>query len=354
VFERLLADETLLNKLTAQPLIVQKTLSNDRFRARLFKNRQSLESIIIDARFVQEKRVYERLALAIELQHTWERLRSHLQADISKEKQKLIVARSNITHKDDIRDAILDVICSGDKILLNNCKMKFPDRHSLWVVMEEILINEEYYFETDTDSPRILDCGTHFGLAIYYFKSLYPKARITGFEPVPALLRLAHENVRSSGYVNVEILPYAISDKQETAIFTISRTDSMAGSLTSRRRVMGDDVLEIKVQCRPLSTYLHEPVHFLKLDIEGREDTVLEEIASQLVNVQHMFCEYHHGGGLPTSRLAKILYLLDEAGFTTHVSKSLSSHRYTSRRSMMFIDKPYSVTIWAKNKNWQE
>jgi FkbM family methyltransferase len=349
----ILADETLLNKLTAQPLLVQKTLSNDLFRSNLFKNRESLESLILDSRFVQQKSAYERLALAFEIQNTWERLRPHLQADIAKEKQKFNIARSNITHKNDIRDAILDVICSGDKILLKNCKMKFPDRHSLWIVIQEILINEEYYFETDTDSPRILDCGAHFGLAIYYFKSNYPKARITGFEPVPALNSLARENVLSSGYANVEILPYALSDKQGTSTFKISRSDSMAGSLTSRRRLMGDDIIEIKVECSPLSTYLHEPVHFLKLDIEGKEDTVLEEAAPQLVNVQHIFCEYHHGGGLPTNRLTKILHLLEEAGFITYVTNSLNFKLYT-HRSMMFIDKPYSATIWAKNTNWQE
>ena len=59
--------------------------------------------------------------------------------------------------------------------------MKFPDRHSLWVVMEEVLLREEYYFDIEIPNPRILDCGSHVGLAIYYFKSLYPEAVITGF-----------------------------------------------------------------------------------------------------------------------------------------------------------------------------
>ena len=47
-----------------------------------------------------------------------------------------------------------------------------------------------------------------------------------------------------------------------------SESDSMAGSLTERRRESGDYCAEIPVECRRLSPYLEEPVHFLKLDIE--------------------------------------------------------------------------------------
>lgn len=126
----------------------------------------------------------------------------------------------------------------------------------------------------------------------------------------------------------------------------------MAGSLTARRRESGDEVETIEVECRRLQEYLRQPVHFLKIDIEGAEDKVLADCADSLHNVQHLFCEYHHGSGLATNRLAKILALLDDVGFAVHVSKSTDNYRHTHRRAMSFVKGPYSAVLWAKNKKW--
>src|SRR5262245_55665784 len=43
----------------------------------------------------------------------------------------------------------------------------------------EIFQRELYRFHTDSAGPKILDCGANIGLAVIYFKRLYPHARIT-------------------------------------------------------------------------------------------------------------------------------------------------------------------------------
>ena len=161
------------------------------------------------------------------------------------------------------------------------------------------------------------------------------------------------ENIRERGYKDCEILPYALNDTEGTRTFLVSGSDSMAGSLTDRRRVAGDKISEIEVECRRLSLFLQEPVHFLKLDIEGSEDAVLSEAGELLQNIQHIFCEYHHGGGLKHERLAIILTVLEKAGFDTLVGKSFSTQIGSSYRPMSFVDRPYSAVIWAKNRNWR-
>ena len=170
--------------------------------------------------------------------------------------------------------------------------------------------------------------------------------------PRRAFRKIARENVKKNDFDDVEILPYAISDTDEKTFFNVSSRDSMAGSLTDRRRAGGDDIESIEVQCRRLSHYLDEPIHFLKLDIEGAEDKVLEEAAEHLKNVEHLFCEYHHGNGLPLNRLAKILAILDEAGFEVHVGPPSSIRQYTRPQPLSFLKKPYSALLWAKNLNW--
>ena len=37
-------------------------------------------------------------------------------------------------------------------------------------IAKEIFENKEYYFSSPTPAPKILDCGSHIGLATLYFK----------------------------------------------------------------------------------------------------------------------------------------------------------------------------------------
>ncbi len=328
--------------------IYARILSDDLLSRRIFGDSRAFEKIFSD------EWITHRLFPVIEFQQTWRAIRPLVQAENVEIMQKFRAVQTKfIQGNRDIKNLLMDVICEGNQVFLVNGIMKFPDRQSLWTLIHEILINEEYYFEANTDSPRILDCGTHFGLAIYYFKNLYPKSKITGFEPVPALRELALENVRLNNYDDVEILPYALADTEQPATFFVSNSYSMAGSLTKRRFVAGDEVSEIEVECRKLSEFLYEPIHFLKLDIEGSEDVVLAEAKQFLGNVQYIFCEYHHGSGLDTNRLGKLILLLDQSGFNIHVNKSFHFQYHTHHRPCIFIDHPYSAVIWAKNRNWK-
>jgi FkbM family methyltransferase len=303
---------------------------------------------------VLEDTLDDRLLATIEFCQSWEILSRVVQTDKMNTARQYNVAKARLRNKNDVKDRLLDLICEGNDVFLANGVMRFPDRHSLWTLIHEILINEDYFFETDTASPYIVDCGTHFGLAIYYFKSIYPQARVRGFEPVPEMRELALENIHNNNYVDVDIFPYALSDAEKQATFLVSESYSMAGSLTDRRRHFGDNIVEITVECRKLSEYLNEPVHFLKMDIEGLEDKVLAEAEPFLGNVQQLVCEYHHGMGLASDRLGKILLLLDRAGFDTHVSKSTIYQRRALHRPMALVDQPYSAIIWAKNRNWSD
>jgi hypothetical protein len=126
----------------------------------------------------------------------------------------------------------------------------------------------------------------------------------------------------------------------------------MAGSLFDRRRAFGDNVDEIEVECCKLSDYLHEPIHFLKLDVEGAEDIVLTDSRPLLKNIQYIFCEYHQGLGLSSGRLGKILHLLNESGFEAQIGKSFNYQQVSKFKPMEMVERPYSAVIWAINLNW--
>lgn len=266
--------------------------------------------------------------------------------------ERFAQARRAIRSEDHIHGRFLDAVLDGDNLPLSRGVVRIPDRTAIWSLLHEIMLHEDYYFACGTDTPRILDCGAHVGMAIYYFKSIYPKARIIAFEPAPELRAVAQANIERNGFTDVELLPYALFDTRGTTTFHLSEDYTMAGSLHPRRREMGETVRSIGVECRVLSDYLREPVHFLKLDIEGTEDIVLAEAEPWLRNVQHLFCEYHHGAGLANGRLARILAILDRAGFEVNVDKSFSYGGRTRCRPMTALGGPASEVIWARNLNW--
>jgi len=243
------------------------------------------------------------------------------------------------------------LLCTGTTLRMRLGDMKFPDSRTAWVQLNEIFVNEDYLFEFEGDSPKILDVGTHIGLAIYFFKSIFPAARIIGFEPNPQVREIAEENIKNCGFENVSIMPYAISDTEQSVTFHIAQKDSMASSLLPRDR-NGEKYEAIEVECRKLSAWLNEPVDFLKLDIEGEEDRVLNECRGKLRLVHHIFCEYHQGDGLAQKRFGEILGLLDSEGFEFHVSKSWGWHKMSHVRPFKFVERPYSAIIYARNKTW--
>jgi hypothetical protein len=80
--------------------------------------------------------------------------------------------------------------------------------------------------------------------------------------------------------------------------------------------LLGSGKNSVKVRVEMLSKYLDEPVDFLKLNIEGKEIAVMEEVANsgKLCNVQELVIEYH-GWPNKDQRLGYLLRILDHQGF---------------------------------------
>ena len=330
---------------------LEEVKRGDLGRALLFAGQpHALERLSHMDGFLEEVLGSPRLHAMATLLDTWVGLCPLLSADDPDREARLGTALRSIEKAEQARGVVLDLITKGDIVRLTHGTLRFPCRHSLWTLMHEILLNEDYYFESDSDTPHIIDGGAHLGMAIYYFKSRYPNACITAFEPHPELHALAAENVARNGWEGVKILPHALAGTRREAIFHISESWSMAGSLSERRATLGDTVRDVTVQCVPLSDYLRAPVDFLKLDIEGAEDEVLEEAAPWLHNVANIFCEFHQGAGLSSGRLARILAVLEQANFDVQVGKS---HNYQERsrwRPLTHFDGAASMVIWARRR----
>lgn len=191
-------------------------------------------------------------------------------------------------------------------------QLKINDVPNYYSLVKDIALGGIYEFATGRPDPRILDCGSNIGASILYFKSLYPSARVIGFEADPLVLPYLEGNLRANNLRDVEIVRAALSSSAGQVGFL---PDGLyGGRISSAEESLDASAQEIRVPTARLYDYLDEPVDFLKMNIEGAEFEVLLDASDRLPNIEQMVIEYHHLPGLPRT-LHQILDLLHDRGF---------------------------------------
>jgi FkbM family methyltransferase len=195
----------------------------------------------------------------------------------------------------------------------------------LRILIHEIFVEGCYFFRVQRPDPVILDCGSNIGVSIAFFKALYPRSRVIGFEPDPSTFKQLAENVRVNGLVGVEINNVALSEADGNIEFFISAEErgSLLMSAHKERLLMSahDEErrsgMRITVPSRRLSTFVPDQVDLLKMDIEGSEVSVLCELESSgaLARIDQMHLEYHHHISSTRDSMSEVLALLERNGF---------------------------------------
>jgi FkbM family methyltransferase len=210
-------------------------------------------------------------------------------------------------------------------ILPGQSKMGFQvthfDQQTLRYLYREIFARQYYYFISQGKTPSILDCGANVGMASLYFKWLYPEARIRAFEPDPTTFRLLQENL-ARNRLDVETYNCALWDEDTELEFYVD--SARPGSLLMSTEASRSKTKPIRVPATRLSSFIDGPIDFLKLDVEGAEHRVLEDLiqAGKLKHVRQMVVEYHHRIGQQRSRLGVFLHKLEGAGFEYQIHAS--------------------------------
>lgn len=165
-------------------------------------------------------------------------------------------------------------------------KIKMVDPASFLFMYNEIFLKRIYKFNTTSIKPYILDCGANIGLSVIYFKMLYPNCKIVAFEPDKKIFRILKQNIRCFNYNDIKLVPKGIWKEKTTVDFQPDGSDG--GRISSP----GDQKI-IKIETLSLRDYLYKKVDFLKIDIEGVEVEVFEDIKNKLRYVDKIFVEYH-------------------------------------------------------------
>ena len=194
------------------------------------------------------------------------------------------------------------------------------NHRTLFFLYREIFARQCYLFHARTARPFILDCGANIGMAVLYFKWLYPDAEVWAFEPEPRAFLALQQNVARNHLADVRVHDIALWDADGELNLFVPGIDagSFAASVSPARR--GGTALNVR--CARLSSFIEREVDFLKLDVEGAELQVITDLAEsgKLALIHQMVIEYHHNIPTETAALSSLLRLLEDAGFTYQIS----------------------------------
>jgi FkbM family methyltransferase len=188
---------------------------------------------------------------------------------------------------------------------------------------ESIFVDQIYQFNCASKTPVIIDCGANMGTSVLYFKWLFPQAKVVAFEPDKHIFEVLNNNISKNKFNDVSLINKAVWTNHQDMFFNSNKAQSSKLII---------DESAIKVACVRLKDFMQDfkQIDFLKLDIEGAELPVLQDIASELHRVKHLFIEYHSMVHEP-QKLSQLLSILEQAGMRYFIGGNHSKSPFTNR-----------------------
>lgn len=175
----------------------------------------------------------------------------------------------------------------------------YPSLYLLRHLFNEVVLEPTYRFASRRKDPVIIDAGANVGLAMLFYKYQYPQARMICFEPDPKSFAILEQNIMANRFADVTAHNVALSDKPGS--LTLYYNDDLVGDTTASisRQFRGhrqdqENISRQTVKAVTLSDYLRQPVDLLKIDIEGSEGKVFQDIGRRLGKVRAIQMEYHY------------------------------------------------------------
>jgi FkbM family methyltransferase len=195
--------------------------------------------------------------------------------------------------------------------------IEYVDGMSLKWQYWEIFVQKSYDFEAQREDPIIVDCGGNVGLSTIWFKHRYPKSEVTVFEADPAIAEVLSANLLALGLTDVQVVGSAVWTEAGRVSYASDPADS--GRIDPRH---GEQVVDTV----RLAEFITQPIDLLKLDIEGAEYAVIQDLCETgaISRVRRIVCEVH---GRPENNvaLADLLSGLAEHGFSYTVAAARSA-----------------------------
>lgn len=155
--------------------------------------------------------------------------------------------------------------------------LKTGDYEIFFKLFIDIFIKNQYFFESRRKNPRIVDGGAHIGLSLVYFKLLYPESQVTCVEPDPDIFELLRTNVKVNELTHVQLYNFALGEMEGRKPFLKGESKkSWSSRVLYEQKGPQENILFVPT--RRLSRLIDGTLDLLKLDIEGSESEVMQEL----------------------------------------------------------------------------
>jgi FkbM family methyltransferase len=197
---------------------------------------------------------------------------------------------------------------------------------SFYNLVMEVFAHNTYYFKTKNPTPFIIDCGANIGFATLFFKKLYPESSIYCFEPNPMAFVMLQKNIQENQLKNITCHNCALSDRKGSVSFYVSDFPGDVAASLNRNR---GGAQKLEVTCDMLSSFVTTQVDALKLDVEGAEVTVIDELNQRglLQKINVFLIEYHHLIENEVSNFGYFLSRFEENGFDYNIATGIQQLR---------------------------
>lgn len=198
-----------------------------------------------------------------------------------------------------------------------------------------------------TDQPFIIDCGANIGLTTLFLKRRFPRAKMIVFEPAEESYALLVKNITENRLTDVEAMRAAVSNAEGELEFwhhvqksTSSKVAPQFGPDHAAKQP-AEKYHVRRVPAVKLSSYISRKVDLLKIDIEGAEGLVFEDLhaSGKMSQINEIIFEYHPDPEQHTNKLSRIVEILETNGFSI-VPFGMSLTRATKSRPMW---KPFLI-----------
>ena len=181
-------------------------------------------------------------------------------------------------------------------IKINNFNIMCGHERAMRELYASIFDEKIYDFSTTNPTPNIIDAGSNIGIATLFFKNKYPGAKILCFEPDPYNFPVLQKNIILNNLNNVTTIEAALAKNTGFTSF-YGEIDSCADTRgNSISKLWGQQRTTTKtatVKAVQLSSYINHEIALLKMDIEGAEQQVIEDITEKLFLIKTLIIEVH-------------------------------------------------------------
>ncbi len=230
------------------------------------------------------------------------------------------------------------------QIQFGNFKIEYDNLTSAEQIISGLANFQPKQISPSNATPFIIDAGSNIGITTLYFKTLYPEAKLLCFEADPHAFSLLKKNISNNKILNTSLLECALSSTnreidffgQIFVEFPDARGNSIFDTWGQQRTISNTT----KVKAVKLSSFIKIQVDFLKLNIEGAEQQVIEDLANEnkLSLINELAIEMHQSEtSCHLNDLNRITAILTEHRFTLEVVEKDKSHRL-----------PAEIANWVK------